>query len=427
MRRGFLVLLATASLGLALSACDWPQFRLGPTHSGDNQSENTIGVSNVGTVVEKWRAPTGGLIDSSPSVANGVVYVGGWTGSFDHNLYAFDAAGNTDCSGTPKLCAPLWKGPTLGGVGSSPAVVNGMAYASAFGAGLNVFDAAGNTNCTGTPKTCAPLWTAPSGGSINLDSPVVSGSVVYTGGGQYAFDANGVTNCSGSPKVCNPLWTTSLIASAITPAVANGVLYTVARESTSNSWNVTAFDANGVTNCSGTPTVCSPLWTAQIGGTSSRHLQWSTGWSMWAQWTRSSMPSTLTASPTARGLPRSVPLCGRLTRWEACSPLLRSPTALCTSVLKTTTSTPSTRPGPPSVRELQRRALHCGLRPPQAPSTHHRRWLMASSMWALMMTGSMPSMPMAPPTALELQRPALLCCPFLQEPRLYRHQRSRTA
>ena len=31
-------------------------------------------------------APTGGPIESSPAVANGVVYVG----SFDHELYAFD-------------------------------------------------------------------------------------------------------------------------------------------------------------------------------------------------------------------------------------------------------------------------------------------------------------------------------------------------
>ena len=44
----------------------------------------------------------------------------------------------------------------------------------------------------------------------------------------YAFDANGVTNCSGTPKVCQPLWTAPLSTGDITsrsPIVANGVVY----------------------------------------------------------------------------------------------------------------------------------------------------------------------------------------------------------
>jgi outer membrane protein assembly factor BamB len=57
-------------------------------------------------------------------VANGVVYVG----SESAHVYAFDAAGNTNCSGTPKTCAPLWTGGTGGYIESSPAVSNGMAY-----------------------------------------------------------------------------------------------------------------------------------------------------------------------------------------------------------------------------------------------------------------------------------------------------------
>jgi outer membrane protein assembly factor BamB len=49
-------------------------------------------------------------------------------GSSDGNLYAFDAAGTTDCSGTPTFCLPLWTGSTGGGVDSSPAIANGMVY-----------------------------------------------------------------------------------------------------------------------------------------------------------------------------------------------------------------------------------------------------------------------------------------------------------
>ena len=59
--------------------------------------------------------PTGGGVESSPSVANGVVYVG----SYDHNLYAFNASSG----------ALLWTYTTGSDiVYSSPAVVNGMIY-----------------------------------------------------------------------------------------------------------------------------------------------------------------------------------------------------------------------------------------------------------------------------------------------------------
>jgi outer membrane protein assembly factor BamB len=60
-----------------------------PEHSGYNAAESTIGVGDVGHLVERWTALISG--SSSPAVVNGVVYVG----SADGNLYAFDATGNT--------------------------------------------------------------------------------------------------------------------------------------------------------------------------------------------------------------------------------------------------------------------------------------------------------------------------------------------
>ena len=44
---------------------------------------------------------------TSPVVANGVVYVAG-NYTDQNELYAFSAAGTTGCSGTPKICKPLW-------------------------------------------------------------------------------------------------------------------------------------------------------------------------------------------------------------------------------------------------------------------------------------------------------------------------------
>ena len=94
-------------------------------------------------------------MESSPAVANGVVYVG----SDDDKLYAFDAAGKTNCNSMTQSCNPLWTATTGGAVGSSPAVANGVVYVGSGDDKLYAFDAAGKTNCTGTPISCAPLWT----------------------------------------------------------------------------------------------------------------------------------------------------------------------------------------------------------------------------------------------------------------------------
>jgi outer membrane protein assembly factor BamB len=61
-----------------------------------------------------WSYTAGNVVNSSPAVANGVVYIGSW----DYNLYALNA-------GTGAL---LWSYTTGNYVYSSPAVANGMVY-----------------------------------------------------------------------------------------------------------------------------------------------------------------------------------------------------------------------------------------------------------------------------------------------------------
>jgi outer membrane protein assembly factor BamB len=46
-----------------------------------------------------WSFPTGNAVDSSPAVANGVVYIG----SGDNNVYAF---GRTGAAGTEEMSEP---------------------------------------------------------------------------------------------------------------------------------------------------------------------------------------------------------------------------------------------------------------------------------------------------------------------------------
>jgi outer membrane protein assembly factor BamB len=259
VRRSRVAVLAFA-LVVLLSGCDWSMFRLNPAHSGASSDKRIVKNAVPTSMVLDWKATTGGSIFSSPAISNGVAYVG----SDDHKLYAFDASGNTDCSGTPKTCSPLWTATTGDRVLSSPAVSNGVVYVGSQDGLLYAFDAAGNTNCSGTPKTCLPLWTATTGGGVE-SSPVVVNGVVYVGSldfNLYAFDANGNTNCSGTPKTCSPLWigpTGGDVASS--PAVSNGVVYVG-----SDDGKLYAFDAAGKTNCvTTTITTCGPLWTATTG------------------------------------------------------------------------------------------------------------------------------------------------------------------
>jgi hypothetical protein len=62
-----------------------------------------------------------------------------YVGSYDHKLYAFDAAGSTNCSGNPPTCSPLWTATTGSVLVSSPAVANGVVYVGSFDRNLYAF------------------------------------------------------------------------------------------------------------------------------------------------------------------------------------------------------------------------------------------------------------------------------------------------
>ena len=203
---------------------------------------------------------------SSPTVENGVLFIG----SVHNTIEVFDANGNTNCSGVPKVCAPLWTGSAPGILGeqlSVPAVANGLVYVGARDGTLYSFDAAGVAGCGGTPKVCAPVWIAPTTfGAGMRSSPAVSNGVVYVGaddGSLNAYDAAGFTSCAaGSTRVCSPLWSFRFRFSiSSSPAVANGRVYIATSDGL-----VAAFDAAGVQGCGGAPKVCTPLWVSLASG-----------------------------------------------------------------------------------------------------------------------------------------------------------------
>src|SRR4051812_3060228 len=145
-------------------ACDWPMDRFNAARTGFNGSEQTISPGNVGGLVETWRTSEA---FGEPVVADGFLY----QKNRDGDLAAFDANGNTNCTGTPRMCMPVW----MGFVGSdfrSPAVGEKVVYIGGAGE-LFAFDATGASDCgVGQPGFCAPLWTADVVGK-NVDSPLV--------------------------------------------------------------------------------------------------------------------------------------------------------------------------------------------------------------------------------------------------------------
>ena len=103
-----------------------------------NRCETVLNVDNVGSLSLKWSYTTGG-VDSSPAVANGVVYVG----SGDFNVYALNASTG----------AKLWSYATGNSVESSPAVANGVVYVGSADANVYALNA----------STGAKLWSYATG------------------------------------------------------------------------------------------------------------------------------------------------------------------------------------------------------------------------------------------------------------------------
>jgi phospholipase C/outer membrane protein assembly factor BamB len=106
---------------------------------------------------------TGGAVESSPAVANGVLYVGSDSGFLD----AFSLKKN----------ALLWQYQTGAAVTSSPAVANGVVYVGSTNDSLYAFDAAGCRH-----PTCPPVWSAATGGPIS-SSPAIADGQVFVGSG----------------------------------------------------------------------------------------------------------------------------------------------------------------------------------------------------------------------------------------------------
>jgi outer membrane protein assembly factor BamB len=169
-------------------------FRANPQHTG--QYDNVeVGTANT----ELWRFSTGSEIETSPAIANGVIFVGG-----SDTIYALDA--NTGKEN--------WEFASHGSI-SSPAVVNGIVYAGSVDDNLYALDA----------NTGKQVWSFKTAGNIS-SSPAVVNGIVYAGSmddNLYALDAN-------TGKQVWSFKTAGNISSS--PAISNGIVYIISNNDT---------------------------------------------------------------------------------------------------------------------------------------------------------------------------------------------------
>ena len=190
----------------SIPVSNWPMFRADPTHS----STAPKGPSNLNLA---WKFTTNGSVISSPSVVDGIVYVG----SQDKNIYAIGAwSGNL-----------IWNFATQGVIESSPAVANGKVYVESDDGYVYCLDA----------YTGAFIWRTfvnsnlpfTFGNLVLKSSPVVTGGRVYIGsldGYLYALNANN-GNIIWRTKTDGPIESS--------PAVADGAVYFTSHEPTSGA------------------------------------------------------------------------------------------------------------------------------------------------------------------------------------------------
>jgi IPT/TIG domain-containing protein/putative pyrroloquinoline-quinone-binding quinoprotein len=237
----------------------------------------------------------------APVVDNHEVYV---ATSGTGVLYAFDAQGNTNCSGTPKVCTPLWdnvltkiygapvvdstptggtgdvyvtakfegvnrimsyafwggsryKGPSIPGTTfSGPAMSSGKLVVSSWNSSTQVASLLALQQSDGSM-----LWQSQGlGGTAPPSTPATTNKTALVATSAGRLDAFAFASCSTSP--CLPQWRTPVegAGGSLPPVVADGVAYLAANGNGLD--HAFAFSLAGTTSCSGTPTVCAPLWTS---------------------------------------------------------------------------------------------------------------------------------------------------------------------
>ena len=155
-----------------LSACggsNWPTYLGSPSRDGNEHGETSISVATAPHLTKAWSYTTGKDVSASPSIVNGVVYIGSWNG----DEYALNASTG----------ALLWK--TFLGLDSFGSHPRGIA-SSATLSGNTVYVGGGNSSWYAlNASTGAIRWSVVVGstslGYFNWASPLLADGFAYVG------------------------------------------------------------------------------------------------------------------------------------------------------------------------------------------------------------------------------------------------------
>ncbi len=218
MKRSIWLLTALASLILIQSCCmstafgsnatassstgGWTTFRYNPAHRGYASDSSPANSAEL-----LWNYTTGRMVQSSPAVANGCVFVG----SRDSQVYCLNASNGET----------IWKYPIRYEVWSSPAVSNNCVYVGADD---------GYVYCLSI-TTGTLVWRTPIGGPVRSSPSIVDG-IVYVGSQNNLYALNATNG--------DTIWNLQGLNPAdSSPAVSNGIVYIA-----SGDGSVYAFNAS---------------------------------------------------------------------------------------------------------------------------------------------------------------------------------------
>ena len=252
-----MVALATLTVLMVASGCQWSSYRFDAGLTGFNATESQISGATGASLVSRFRVER--PFSTAVIVTSGMI-IGKNAGS---TLWGADASGTLGCTGTPTHCQPLWTAATssadewIAAQGST--VLASYQTAPNTTRRIAAYDAAGKTGCAGVPVVCTPLWTTD---TTDISGATIANGLLYATDGAHlvVFDATGTQGCAGAPKVCSPLWSGPAFYSVGHPALAGGRVYVAYHQ------GYAVFDAAGTQGCTGSPKVCQPLWVADVGG-----------------------------------------------------------------------------------------------------------------------------------------------------------------
>jgi outer membrane protein assembly factor BamB len=247
--RGRLGVVVTVALVLLAGGCAWAQPRFGPERTGFNPLEDQIGVENVAQLGLQWQADLGAN-GGDVVVTDGLVIVAVRGASFTEGagvVTALDEATGDEVWSVavpPGTCDD-----TCFGADTTIASADGLVFVATEASGrfgtLVALDVH-TGDLVRTYATAATAQPAVTGGRLYAVTQAPEGIVVQ------AWDvATGTSEWRSEPGTFQPQFSPV--------AVAGGRVYE-ARQ------GLQAYDAAGVAGCSGTPTVCRPLWGALPGG-----------------------------------------------------------------------------------------------------------------------------------------------------------------